>query len=46
MLSTSVVDGRFAVLAPSPAHAADHNTGTRWSSAFADPQWFLVAVSW
>ncbi len=30
-----------------PASAAvDGNTGTRWSSAFADPQWLLVAVGW
>ncbi|MEU8715309.1 beta-1,3-glucanase family protein [Streptomyces sp. NPDC001414] len=58
----------FAVLAPTPAHAADQllsqgrpatasstenasfpasaavdgNTGTRWSSAFSDPQWLQV----
>jgi hypothetical protein len=58
----------FAVLAPSPAHAADQllsqgrpatasstengtfpasaavdgNTGTRWSSAFSDPQWIRI----
>jgi hypothetical protein len=25
-----------------PANATDGNTGTRWSSAFSDPQWLQV----
>src|SRR5262245_31577661 len=25
-----------------PANATDGNTGTRWSSAFSDPQWIQV----
>ncbi|MER6533791.1 beta-1,3-glucanase family protein [Streptomyces sp900105755] len=67
-LVVALIAAFFAVLAPSPAHAADQllsqgrpatasstenasfpasaavdgNTGTRWSSAFADPQWLQV----
>lgn len=67
-LAVVLIAAFFAVLAPSPAHAADQllsqgrpatasstenasfpasaavdgNTGTRWSSAFSDPQWLQV----
>src|SRR5581483_4086170 len=46
--TTNAAQGRPATASSSenttlgPANAVDGNTGTRWSSAFSDPQWIQV----
>ncbi len=50
--TTNAAQGRPATASSSegastPASAAvDGNTGTRWSSAFSDPQWLQVDLGW